>query len=196
MANLRAAHISQALSKCADLIPDNREDLRLGVKQLLDLLTADGNVRKTTERAQWQSDRLADSMFKLSSPGLVSKVTALAGIAELAGISSNEGMMMKALTQHLKQMEEKLNAMNQTQQAEMNKAIERQQAAMDAQVAEQKALYEKKVYELQNDPKLCASEKSNAALALELEELKANQAALMQEYNKVLFGRNRNLNCL
>ena len=176
MANLKGAHIAQALSKCADLIPDGREDLRLGVKHLLDLLTADGNVLKTTERAQWQSDRLADSMFKLSSPCLASKVTALAGIAELAGISSSEGMMMKALTQHLKQMEEKLNAMSQTQQDEMNKAIERQQAAMDAQLAEQTALYEKKLYELQNDPKLCVAEKNNAALALQLEELKTNQA--------------------
>jgi len=157
----------------------------LGWKHLFDLLTADGNVLKTTERAHWQSDRLADSMFKLSSPGLVSKVTALAGIAELAGVTSNEGVMMKALMQHLKQMEEKLNGMNQTQQEEMSKAIERQQAAMEAQLAEQKALYENRLYDLQNDPKLGASAKSNAALALELEELKANQATLMQEYSKV-----------
>jgi len=93
--------------------------------------------------------------------------------------------MTQVLTQHLKQMEEKLQAMSKEQQEAASEAIRRQQEALDLQMQQQREAYEKKITELMNNSKLDAMERDNATLALQLEELKASQECLMHEYTKV-----------
>lgn len=184
MSALRNAGLLAGLETAQKTIPAELADLRADLARLVDLCNPGSDPRKNMEKAHWQSDQLAESVFKASSTGLASKVTALAGLAELAGVTSDEGLIMQVLTQHLKQMDEKLQAMTKEQQEATTLAMAKQQAAMDAQMAEQKKIYEEKLYQLQQDTRMEETEKNNATLALQIEELKANQATLVQEYNK------------
>ncbi len=70
-------------------------------------------------------------------------------MAKLAGIATDEGLMMQILTSHLKDMETKLLAMSQEQQDRASEAIEQQQAVMQAQMDHQREIYENKLAALQ-----------------------------------------------
>jgi len=165
-------------------IPTENTKLLEELDRLAGLCLEEKNLRENTKRTCWQSDEMVENAYKANSGGLAAKVTALTSIAELAGISTHEGMMMEVLKQHLKQMEEKLQAMSKDQQREATLAMEKQQAQMDLQMQQQKEMYEQKLAEMLNKT-VDETEKRNASLALEIEELKASQATLMEEYNKV-----------
>lgn len=184
LSKLQKADILPAIAKAMKMLPEDQQMLRAALERLHNLCRPDKDEKCTSEQTNWQSDQLANNSFKSSSTGLAAKVTALTGLAELAGITTDEGLMTQVLTQHLRQMEEKLQAMSKEQQEAANEAIRKQQEMLDLQMEHQREAYEKKIAALMNNSKLDALERDNATLALQLEELKSNQEILMHEYAK------------
>jgi len=69
------------------MLPEDQQLLRSALERLINLCRPDKDEKCASEQSTWQSEQLVENSFKSSSAGLAAKVTALTGLAELAGHS-------------------------------------------------------------------------------------------------------------
>lgn len=168
-------------SSISSLSPVQAHDLSQHLAKLVVFCAGTDGMQVFQSRVEW----LNHAATRSATPNISARAKALEGIAKVAGLSPVEIGVVQSLTQHLKDMEEKLEDVieQQLRASTLAKAVTAQ-AVLEAQLQEQRESNQRKIEAIAQAQVLELSEQHADSLFLELESLKHNQGILLAEYAK------------